>query len=147
MTSAYLIPDLKSDEGFRSHAYPDPLSGAEPWTIGYGATGPDIGPDTVWTEGRATDDLEARVASLTAQLAISFSEWWDKIGDLRQDVLVNMAYNLGVHGLLAFHNTLTMVGAGNYAGAARGMLASAWARQVRNRATRLALQMETGTHA
>lgn len=25
-------------EGFRSQAYPDPLSGGEPWTIGYGFT-------------------------------------------------------------------------------------------------------------
>ena len=30
-------------------AYPDPGSGGAPWTIGYGSTGPDITPHTVWT--------------------------------------------------------------------------------------------------
>ena len=30
-------------------AYPDPGTGGAPWTIGYGSTGPGIGPETVWT--------------------------------------------------------------------------------------------------
>ena len=55
-----------------------------------------------------------------------------------------MAFNLGVQGLLKFRNTLGMVRDGDYDGAARGMLASLWARQVKGRATRLADQMRTG---
>jgi lysozyme len=146
MTSPYLVSDLKLDEGFRSHAYPDPLSGAEPWTVGYGATGPDIGPNTVWTEPEAATDLAQRVGALTGQLQSNL-HWFRSITDLRQDVLVNMSYNMGLHGLLAFHNTLSMIEAGNYAGAAQGMLDSAWARQVHGRASRLAAQMQTGVHA
>lgn len=33
----------------RVKAYPDPGTGGHPWTIGYGSTGPDINPDTIWT--------------------------------------------------------------------------------------------------
>ena len=31
-------------EGCRLEAYPDPATGGEPWTIGYGHTGPDVFP-------------------------------------------------------------------------------------------------------
>lgn len=146
MTSPHLIPDLMSDEGCKLTAYPDPLSGGDPWTIGYGATGPGIVQGTVWTQEHADADLAARAANLTAQLAAAFT-WWPGLSNLRQDCLVNMAYNMGVAGLLAFHNTLGMIEAHNYAGAADGMLASRWARQVPNRAGRLAEQMRTGVHA
>ena len=42
-------------------AYPDPGTGAEPWTIGWGCTGKDINPDTVWTLEQAQERLEAEV--------------------------------------------------------------------------------------
>ena len=146
MTSPYLIPDLKSDEGCKLHAYPDPLSGGEPWTIGYGATGPTITKNTVWTQAMADNDLSVRVGKLTIQLQNTLS-WFRDLADLRQDVLVNMAYNLGVDGLLAFHHTLTFVANGQYDAAADGMLQSKWATQVPNRAHRLSNQMRTGQHA
>lgn len=34
-------------------AYPDPKTGGDPWTCGWGSTGPDIGPGTVWTQDQA----------------------------------------------------------------------------------------------
>ena len=49
MTTPNLLADLRRDEGLRLAAYPDPLTHAEPWTIGYGHTGPDVGSDTTWT--------------------------------------------------------------------------------------------------
>ena len=33
---------IESFEGLRLIAYPDPASGSDPWTIGYGHTGPDV---------------------------------------------------------------------------------------------------------
>jgi len=53
MTTPYLAADIGRDEGLRLHAYPDPDTGAEPWTIGYGCTGADIGPGLVWTLAQA----------------------------------------------------------------------------------------------
>jgi lysozyme len=41
---------LEGREGKRNHAYPDPATGGNPWTIGYGQTGPDIHPGLYWTD-------------------------------------------------------------------------------------------------
>jgi lysozyme len=145
MTSPYLIGDLKRDEGCRLRAYPDPLSSGEPWTIGFGCTGAGIGPATVWTQDEADTELVERAGALERKLA-STLVWYGALAPLRQDVLVNMVFNLGLVGLLAFHNTLSFMRAGEYAKAAAGMLDSAWAHQVGARAQRLARQMATGVH-
>lgn len=51
-------------------AYPDPGSGGDPWTIGWGATGPDIGPGTVWTQAqcdaRLLKDVERHAQDVRA---------------------------------------------------------------------------------
>ena len=46
---------IKQFEGCRLTAYPDPGTGGDPWTIGWGATGPDIHKGTVWTQGQADE--------------------------------------------------------------------------------------------
>jgi lysozyme len=55
-----------------------------------------------------------------------------------QEALTNMAFNLGLPGLLGFSRTLELLRNGQYAEAAEAMLASKWARQVGERARRLA---------
>lgn len=144
MTSSNLIPDLMRDEGLRLSAYLDPLSGGEPVTIGYGHTG-NVHLGTVWTQAQAEQMLIAdtthTIAALDAQLP-----WWRDLSDVRQDVLVNMGFNLGVTGLCQFRNTLAAMKAARWAQAAAGMLSSQWARQVHARADRLAEQMLTGIH-
>jgi lysozyme len=52
----------KSMEGCSLHAYPDPATGGAPWTIGYGATGPDIKPGMVWTQAQADARLNTDLA-------------------------------------------------------------------------------------
>jgi len=42
-------------------AYPDPGTGGEPWTIGYGSTGTGIGPKTVWTMQQCEEALDAHL--------------------------------------------------------------------------------------
>ena len=59
-------------------------------------------------------------------------------------VLANMAFNLGVDGLLGFRRMILAVDRGHYDQAAREMLNSKWARQVFNRAIRLAEMMAKG---
>lgn len=140
-----LISDLKADEGLRLTAYPDPLSGGDPWTIGYGCTGPGIAQGTVWTQEQADDALCDRVDALDSEIA-HYLPWFRSINDERQSVLINMAYNMGLKGLLAFRQTLGAVEAGNYDVAAADMLASTWAHQVPHRAGRLARQMASGVH-
>ena len=42
-------------------SYPDPGTRGHPWTIGWGATGPDIQPGTVWTMQQCEDALDHHV--------------------------------------------------------------------------------------
>lgn len=150
ITDDQLISDLKRDEGYaralpdgRVQAYPDPLTNGPPWTIGYGHTGPDVSPSTVWTREKAErvliEDAESHARELERK-----APWIAGLDPVRRRVLHNMAFNLGVVGLLKFKNTLAMVERGDYAGASRGMLNSLWARQVKGRAKRLAEQMRDG---
>ncbi len=134
---------LKTDEGCRLHAYPDPLTGASPWTIGYGHTGLDVHPALVWTQDQAEAALALDIDRHGDALARALP-WIERLDPVRAAVLINMAFNLGVPGLLAFKNTLAAVRGGAYIRAANGMRASLWARQVGRRAERLAVEMETG---
>ena len=70
--------------------------------------------------------------------------WMLDLSEVRLRALIDMAFNLGFDGLLAFKNTLKAVEAGLYDVAAAGMLASKWAKQVKGRAARLARMMRTG---
>lgn len=138
-----LVADLKRDEGLRLRAYPDPLSGREPWTIGYGHTGPDVGPATVWTEPHAEEMLRLDIVKHNAELDQRWP-WAKAMGANRYRVVCNMCFNLGPDGLAGFVNTLRAMQEGRYADAAAGMLASKWARQVGARADRLARLMREG---
>jgi len=140
MTTPFLIDDLESDEGLRLHAYQDSVG---VWTIGWGHTGPEVLPGLTWTSDEAHDGLVADIARTQNQLDARLP-WWRTLNDVRQDVIVELAFNLGVGGLLTFHNTLAAVQAGNWQLAASDMLLSKWAKQVGERAMRLANLMEFG---
>jgi lysozyme len=86
-----------------------------------------------------SDDLEGSMHDLDAQLP-----WWRNLDDVRQNVIVNMSFNMGIWTLLQFKNTLSAMKNGDYALAANGMRRSLWAKQVGDRAKRLASQMEAG---
>jgi lysozyme len=59
-------------------------------------------------------------------------------------VLQAMAFQMGIDGLLGFTGTLAAVQRGDYEAAAKGMLASLWARQTPSRAGRMAAMMRQG---
>lgn len=147
MTPAGLA-QLKQDEGCRLQAYPDQITHAAPWTVGYGCTGHDadgnaITPKTVWTQAKADSELLRRVAGFERDLA-SAIPWIHTLNDVRRDVLTNMAFNLGIQGLLGFPNTLAAIKANHFDQASDMMLQSKWAKQVKGRAGRLAEHMRTG---
>jgi len=70
--------------------------------------------------------------------------WFTQLDDVRQRVLLDMAFNLGAQGLLQFRLTLDAVRTGRYQQAATMMLESQWAGQVGQRARRLSQMMATG---
>lgn len=85
------------------------------------------------------EDIADAMADLDRRLP-----WWSKLDPVRQSVLVDMTFNMGINKLLGFVNTLRMVQSGDYLGASKGMMNSLWAKQVGRRAEELARMMRTG---
>jgi lysozyme len=139
----HLVEDLKADEGLRLRAYPDPLTKASPWTIGYGHCGLDVHPGLEWTQDHAEQTLKADIAKACGELDRALP-WWRSLNDARQDCLVQLAFNMGIGTLLEFKNTLAAIKRGSYATAAENLRVSKWASQVHGRAARIADQMQRG---
>lgn len=74
-------------------AYPDPATGGPPWTIGWGATGPDIGPCTVWTQDECDARLERDLARYSDQVARAIGQALTTQAQF--DALVSFHYNTG----------------------------------------------------
>lgn len=74
--------------------------------------------------------------------------FWGQLNDCRQNVLLEMAFQMGVNGVMDFHDMRDCLARGDYDGAANAMLDSDWAEnQSPARAARLAQQMRTGVFA
>lgn len=98
----------------RFEAYPDPGTGAAPWTIGWGATGKDIGPDTIWTQ----DECDARLCRDLERFAADVAR---AVGDAATsqgqfDALVSFHYNTGA---IARATLTKLHKSGDHAAAAR----------------------------
>lgn len=72
--------------------------------------------------------------------------WWRGLDDVRQRVLMNMAFNMNSR-LLGFVQFLAAAERADWQTSAAEMLDSVWARQVGARAQRLAQMMRTGAAA
>jgi lysozyme len=148
--------DLKSmltfEEGRKYRAYPDPLTHGEPWTIGIGYTGPDVGPDTVWTDERIDDAYNKDATRAMAGCVLQLAPWFGQLdpsgtfnpANARQCVLVGMAFQMGIDGLLEFQHMLASARDGHWDDAAAAMLDSKWARQTPGRASRMSRQLASG---
>lgn len=64
-------------------------------------------------------------------------EWVEALPDEVKIVLISMAFNMGMSGLLGFKKTLKMIEMGDYKSASVEMLDSKWAKQVGSRAVEL----------
>ena len=95
-------------------AYADPGTGGAPWTIGWGATGSGIGPETVWTQeecdARLITDLERFSAEVSAALGGAPTT------QSQFDALVSFHYNTGA---IARASLTRLHIAGDFSGAAR----------------------------
>ena len=68
----------------------------------------------------------------------------DRLDSVRQLILIDMAFNMGVPRLCKFKKMWAAVEAEDYPTAAKEMLDSRWATQVKGRATKLANAMHNG---
>lgn len=99
----------------RVKAYPDPATGGDPYTIGWGSTGRDIVKGTVWSRAQA----DARFREHVAQFAAGVTEALDGSPTTQDqfDAMVSLAYNVGI-GNFTSSTLLKKHKAGDYAGAA-----------------------------
>lgn len=131
-----LIAELKRDEGWKNKPYVDSVGKV---SIGVGRNLTDRGV----SDGEISDMLQNDISDAALQLCLHLP-WWETLDDVRQRVLLNLCFNVGIGTLLTFAPTLALIQSGNYSEAARHMRASLWAKQVGQRAERLATAMETG---
>lgn len=99
--------------------------------------------DTGISEAEARLMLRNDIVAAEHQLKATFP-WFTTLDPLRQQILINMAFNLGLPRLRRFRRMLAAVEQGDYQQAAIEMLDSRWARQVKGRADELARWMRNG---
>ncbi len=138
-----LIEELKQDEGFDSRAYYD-IHGY--LTIGYGTKFPIS--DEECKKLNLKEDLKSISKENAEKLLMLRLEkkikalhkallWLENQPIEVQEILYNMAYQLGVKGLLKFKQTLKLIEHKRYDLASLEMLDSLWAKQTPSRAKRL----------
>ena len=133
---AALIRQIRLHEGERLKPY---RCTAGKLTIGVGRNLDDRG--ITREESAMLLDNDIRLLEIELFRALP---WASALDDVRQRVLLDMAFNLGLPGLLQFKRTLEAIRIGQYQQAATMMLDSLWARQVGQRAERLSRMMATG---
>lgn len=102
-------------EGCRLKAYPDPATGGDPYTIGFGATGPGIRKGVTWTQQQADKRLEQDVTRFVDGVRSMLKR---PATDNQLGAMASLAYNIG---LARFENStlLRLFNSGSTAGAAK----------------------------
>jgi len=140
-----LREQLKIDEGVKYEIYKDHL-GYPTFGIGHLITenDPEHGkPDgTKISEDRVNEIFETDVAKFVSESKILFPDL-DELPDVAQQVIVNMAFNMGRPRLSKFKNFIAGVNDRDWTRAAEEMMDSRWATQVGDRAIRLRNQILT----
>lgn len=117
-TSKAGADSIKSREGLRLKAYPDPATGGEPWTIGVGHTGPDVYPGMVISADQADDmlrrDLEKFERGIERLVTVPLTQ-------NQFDALVSLTFNIGL-GNFGGSTLLRKLNARDYNGAADEIL-------------------------
>ena len=133
---ASLKDQLVRDEELRLKPYTDSVGKL---TIGVGRNLTDKGISFQEAQELLANDIADATADLQAKLP-----WTATLDDVRKGAMLNMTFNMGIGGLLEFHDFLARMQRGDFPGAAGAMLDSLWARQVGPRATRLSIQIQSG---
>ncbi|MDY0327551.1 MAG: glycoside hydrolase family protein [Arcobacteraceae bacterium] len=131
-----LKDSIKKHEGLQLKIYTCP---AGKLTIGYGRNVEDRG----ITQKEANILLENDILDIKLELEDKLP-LFKFLDDVRQNVLVEMAFNLGIKGLLQFKKTLEYISLKDYDNASKEMLNSKWANQVGKRAITLSNLLKKG---
>lgn len=134
-----LLESLMKHEGLRLEAYQD-TEGV--WTIGYGRNLQELEIDSAQATNWLIED--AKTASV---LASNFPCWPKLDTQARQNVFIEMCYNLGPPRLSRFTSMIAAIEAQDWSTVAKEMLNSKWAKQVGQRAINLAALMYSGSYS
>lgn len=139
MDMELMVAQLTSEEGTVPYAYPDSRGYL---TIGVGhcidkRLGCKLPPNFI--QQLLEWDINAAVADLDNSMP-----WWTGLDEVRQRVMVDMCFNMGLDTLQGFKKFLAAMQAGAWATAAAEMQDSAWWGQVKGRAVRLQQMVLTG---
>lgn len=136
------IEELRRDEGVIYHPYKDTIG---VWTAGVGHTY-GITQRTMVTPELVNlwfgEDIEDALRGVHKTVRN-----FNRLSGPRKGVMLNMTFNLGAYGLSQFFGTLRAIYNEDWDTAALHMMHSKWARQVRQRANRLAFRMRTNEYA
>ena len=140
-TSSKLIKMLKIHEGVETHAY---KCSASKITVGVGRNidpegGIGLSDDEV--DYLLQNDIDRVVSELNSEY-----DWFAGLDDVRQDVMVDISFNLGQTRLRAFKKALSAMAEGDWSEAADQFMDSRWSGQVGNRAKELTEMIRTGSY-
>jgi lysozyme len=134
------IEELRSQlieyEGIRLKPYTCP---AGKLTIGVGRNIQDLGISHSEAIYLLDNDIKRVISQLDAVLP-----WWRGMDEVRQRVLADMCFNMGITRLMSFKKTLAAMEAHDYRTAALEMEDSKWFTQVGRRGVALVAMMRTG---
>ena len=138
--SPSLFSSIQLHEGYRSCPYQDTLGN---WTIGFGH---EIADESTpcWTREYAHGTLysDLLTAHTIAVLDLG-NRCWQGLSPDRQNVLVELSFQLGGRGLSAFHKMIVDLCSGKYLAAAQELKSSLLAREAPFRTLALANRLET----
>lgn len=135
---------VQGDEGRKYVAYWDNAKPRPFATIGIGHKDSSlIVGVTTWDDTKIDNQFEIDYQGKLNGIAQSLP-WFKTLDAVRQAYVVNMAFQMGVTGVLGFHTTMHCLEIGDHGGAAHGVRASLWASQTPERAERCAKAFETG---
>lgn len=127
---------LARTEGRRNRPYIDTVGKV---TIGIGHNLTDKGISDVILDAIFLEDITE------AAKDVSTLPFYLNLDPIRQTVVIDMVFNMGLASFSEFTNTIGYIKRGDYTGAADQMLLSKWAKQVGSRAVELATIMRTGS--
>lgn len=134
---------IHKEEGREHVAYVDPLTKAEPWTIGEGHTGPEVHKGLVWTDAQIDAAKAADIARATAGCRANFP-WFSGLDPVRYAVMQSLSFQLGIPRLLKFVRFLGAMRDQRWNAAAGELRDSALYKQAHARTERAARAIETG---
>ena len=136
MNYTRLKETLIRHEGKRQFAYVDTVGKL---TIGIGRNLTDKGV----TADEMVHMMNTNIRESELELRNEFP-WFEQLGDVRQEVILNMCYNMGMPKLLGFKKMIKALEEFDYHEASKQMIKSKWYRQVKTRGAELAKVMRDG---